>query len=167
MSRTHDLLAGGAWSGASLRSLLDVALEPYATADKRNLVLTGPEIRISPNAATTLGMIFHELATNAAKYGALSTREGRAETSWETISDEASGEQVVRLRWIEHDGPPVNSSGPAGFGTGFIKRAVEYELLGKVNMELAPEGLRCCVTFPAAGNVDEAAQKKIDASQHS
>ena len=165
MSRTHDVLASGAWSGASLRSLLDMALEPYATADKRNLVLTGPELKIGPNAATTLGMILHELATNAAKYGALSTPEGRAEVSWETISDQASGERVVRLRWIEHGGPPVDGSGPAGFGTSFIKRAVEYELLGRANMELPPEGLRCCVTFPTAGNVDEVAQKQIDASQ--
>jgi two-component system CheB/CheR fusion protein len=165
MSRTHDVLACGAWSGASLRSLLDMALEPYATADKRNLLLTGPELKIGPNAATTLGMILHELATNAAKYGALSTPEGRAEVSWETISDQASDQQLVRLTWMEHGGPPVDRPGPAGFGTSFIKRAVEYELLGRANMELAPEGLRCCITFPTAGNVDEVAQKEIDAFQ--
>jgi len=155
MSRTHDLLASGSWSGASLRSLLEVALEPYATADQGNLVLNGSEVGMGASAATTLGMIFHELATNASKYGALSTAAGRVEVSWEMFADEPAGPQLVRLTWIERGGPPVDASRQAGFGTSFITRGVEYELAGKSVLERAPEGLRCVITFPVVGNVEQ------------
>jgi two-component system CheB/CheR fusion protein len=105
-------------------------------------------------------VIFHELATNAAKYGALSTADGGVGISWEPIADEASGQQLIQLIWIEHDGPPIDGFGPAGFGTGFIRRSVDYELLGRANIELPPQGLRFCMTFPTAGNVEEAAAER-------
>jgi two-component system, chemotaxis family, CheB/CheR fusion protein len=159
MSRTHDLLDSENWSGISLRSLVETALEPYTTA-KENIVLDGPEIRMRPNAATTLGMIFHELATNASKYGAFSATHGRVEASW-TIPDAESGNQhSVRLIWAEHGGPPVDETRPAGFGTSFITRSVEYELTGRVSVELVRPGLRCSITFPFAGNVEEAPPEK-------
>jgi two-component system, chemotaxis family, CheB/CheR fusion protein len=154
MSRTHDLLTSGAWSGASLRSLVEVALEPYVAGGKGNSVLDGPDIRMTSNAATTLGMIFHELATNASKYGALSRASGRVQVSWSKLSSEPDGERL-EVTWIERGGPPVDPSRPPGFGTGFITRSVEYELLGRMNLELTPEGLRCTIRFPIVGNVEE------------
>jgi two-component system CheB/CheR fusion protein len=155
MSRMHDLLASENWNGISLRSLLEMALEPYATADKGNVSLEGPEIRMGASAATALGMIFHELATNAAKYGALSAANGRIKARWGTLAGEPGNQQSLQLRWVEHDGPPVDDSRSAGFGTSFLIRSVEYELTGKANLELSPEGLRCCITFPVAGNIEE------------
>ena len=155
MSRTHDLLASGNWSGITLRSLVETALEPYATAEKKNIVLGGPEIRMRPNAATTLGMIFHELATNASKYGALSSAHGRVEASWTMPAAEPGNQHSVQLTWAEHGGPPVDETRPAGFGTSFITRGVEYELAGSASVELVRPGLRCSITFPVAGNVEE------------
>jgi two-component sensor histidine kinase len=108
-------------------------------------------------------MIFHELATNASKYGALSMAAGRVEVSWEMFADEPAGQQVVRLTWIERGGPPVDASRQAGFGTSFITRSVEYELAGKSALELAPEGLRCVITFPIVGNTEETPPKDDDA----
>jgi two-component system, chemotaxis family, CheB/CheR fusion protein len=155
MSRMHDLLASENWNGVSLKSLLEMALEPYATADKENVSLEGPDIRMGASAATTLGMIFHELVTNAAKYGALSAANGRVEARWGTLAGEPGNQQSIQLSWVEHDGPPVDGSRPAGFGTSLVTRSVEYELTGKANLELSPEGLRCRITFPVAGNIEE------------
>lgn len=155
MSRTHDLLASGNWSGITLRSLVETALEPYATAEKENIVLGGPEIRMRTNAATTLGMIFHELATNASKYGASSSAHGRVEASWAMPAAEPGNQHSVQLTWAEHGGPPVDETRPAGFGTSFITRGVEYELAGNASVELVRPGLRCSITFPVAGNVEE------------
>lgn len=154
MSRMHDLLASANWNGVSLRSLLEMALEPYATPDKGNVSLEGPDIRMGASAATTLGMIFHELATNAAKYGALSVADGQVEARWGTLVGEPGTQQSLQLGWVEHNGPPVDGSRPAGFGTRFVTRSVEYELTGKANLELSPEGLRCRITFPVAGNIE-------------
>jgi two-component sensor histidine kinase len=116
-------------------------------------VFNGPEVRMGANASTTLGMILHELTTNASKYGALSAAGGRVEVSWESFADEPASQQLVRLTWIERGGPPVDACRPAGFGTSFITRSVEYELAGKSVLELAPEGLRCVMTFPICCNV--------------
>ncbi len=84
MGRVHDLLSSGAWSGADLRSLVEAAVEPFTTAGIGNVQLTGGEIRLNPNAAAALGMVLHELVTNAAKHGALSTSLGRIEIEVET-----------------------------------------------------------------------------------
>ena len=100
-------------------------------------------------------MSVHELATNAAKYGALSAANGRVEARWGTLAGEPGNQQSLQLRWVEHNGPPVDGPRPAGFGISFLKRSVEYELTGKANLELSPEGLRCNITFPVAGNIEE------------
>jgi two-component system CheB/CheR fusion protein len=159
MSRTHDLLAGGSWGGVSLKSLIEVALEPYVAAGRGNISLSGPDIRLTPNATTTLGMVFHELATNAAKYGALSVAGGTVEVSWNTLAGGLANQQLVQLSWVEQGGPPVDKTALAGFGTSLMTRSIEHELLGKVALEPSPVGLRCTMTFPTAGNLDEAAAK--------
>ncbi|MBN9559535.1 MAG: PAS domain-containing protein [Alphaproteobacteria bacterium] len=153
MGRTHDLLSSGVWSGASMRSLVLTALEPFAGNKGENILLDGPEIRIASNAASTLGMVFHELATNAAKYGALSGAGGRVEASWRVLSQEGDGQ--LALTWQEQGGPPLEAGDTAGFGINFITRSVEYELSGSARVELAPGGLRCLLTIPLAGNVED------------
>ncbi|HUB44859.1 MAG TPA: CheR family methyltransferase [Acetobacteraceae bacterium] len=153
MGRMHDLLANGAWSGASLRDLISAALEPYVSAARPNVRLVGSDIRLDANAAATMGMVLHELATNAAKYGALSTPGGTVEVAW-AREQEAQAGGSLELTWIERDGPPVDPAGTPGFGTSFITRSVEYELQGTVSLELAPPGLRCTIRFPLSGNVE-------------
>jgi two-component system CheB/CheR fusion protein len=152
MGRTHDLLSTGAWEGASLRALLTVALDSYGNSEKSNVELKGEEIRLTPNTATTLGMVFHELATNAAKYGALSADGGSVEVSW--MVQKAGDAHQLHICWIERNGPPVNTAAAEGFGTGFVRRSVEYEMEGSAKLHLLPEGLRCDIDFPLTGNVE-------------
>ncbi|MBV8455947.1 MAG: PAS domain-containing protein, partial [Acetobacteraceae bacterium] len=154
MGRTHDLLTEGAWSGTSLRSLLETALEPHASPERDNVELTGPDIRLTSNQATTLGMVFHELATNASKYGALSTAGGHVAISWKLLESDPSGHRRVELIWTEQGGLPTDSSRPSGFGTGFILRSVEYELNGEASLDFLPEGVRCMIKFPIASEFD-------------
>jgi len=154
MGRTHDLLTDGAWSGTSVLSLLEAALEPHTTAGKDDIKLVGPEVRLAADKATTLGMVFHELATNASKYGALSQSGGRIEICWDLSDTDSANGQHLGLHWSEHGGPPVNLSRPSGFGTTFITRSVEYELGGKATLDFALDGLRCTIELPYAG-VDE------------
>jgi two-component system CheB/CheR fusion protein len=154
MGRTHDLLTDGAWSGTSVRSLAEAALAPHVTTGKDDIVLDGPEIRLAAGPATTLGMVFHELATNASKYGALSKVGGHIEISWRLLDTEQAGGQRLGLSWTESGGPPVDPSSRPGFGTAFIKRSVEYELGGRASLDFAPEGLRCSIELPYAGAVE-------------
>jgi len=154
MGRTHDLLTEGAWSGTSVRSLVEAALEPHTTAGKDDVVLDGPEVRLAADTATTLGMVFHELATNASKYGALSKAGGRIKISWWLFDTEQAGGQRLGLSWTEYGGPSVDRSRPPGFGTAFITRSVEYELGGGATLDFEPDGLRCAIELPYAGEVD-------------
>ncbi|HUB12193.1 MAG TPA: CheR family methyltransferase [Acetobacteraceae bacterium] len=148
MGRMHDLLAGGAWTAASLRALIGAALEPYGGLDSANVHVAGDETRLDAGTAATLGMVLHELATNAAKYGALSVTGGTVDVAWTREQEVQSGKSWLHLTWTERNGPPVDPAAAPGFGTGFITRAVEYELQGKADLELTPPGVRCTITFP-------------------
>lgn len=128
MGRTHDPLTEDASSGASLTSLVEAALEPLATAGKDTVMLEGPEIRLASDIATTLGMVLHELAMNASKYGAMSKPGRRVEIRWRQLDADPANPRRLELSWTERDGPPVEPSRLSGFGTGFITRSVEYKL---------------------------------------
>jgi two-component system, chemotaxis family, CheB/CheR fusion protein len=154
MSRMHDLLAGGAWSGTRLSMLVEAALGPYIDATKSNVQMTGPDVRLDANTASTLGMALHELATNAAKYGSLSAPSGTVDIVWGQ-SDDAKLGRRLHLTWTERDGPAVQPSAKPGFGTAFITRAIEYDLQGTANVEPLPAGLRCTLEFPIADNLPQ------------
>ena len=112
LSHTQSLLKKEHWQGASLRQILATELSPYRqNADNPRFSLDGEDIRLTPSQAVALGMAFHELATNAAKYGAFSVPEGRLDVSWGI--DKAAAETRLRLRWIESGGPAVKPPHPA------------------------------------------------------
>jgi two-component system CheB/CheR fusion protein len=150
MAATHELLSRANWHGALLGELIDAALRAHASGDGAAVGVKGPEVTMTPNAAATLGMVFYELATNAAKYGALSRPGGRVEVTWRTES--ASPERVI-VSWRETGGKPFDRSAPAGFGTTFVKRSIEYELQGTAEMEPAKDGVRWTLQFPVEQNV--------------
>jgi two-component system, chemotaxis family, CheB/CheR fusion protein len=154
MGRVHDLLSGGAWTGASLRSLIEATVEPLTAVQNRNVQLDGSEMRLTPNAASTLGMVLHELVTNAAKYGALSSPGGQVDIGWKRIDGDQPNDQRVQMTWSEHKGPTVHGFATAGFGTGFITRSMEYELGGAAHVEIKPGGVTWIITFPVKGNID-------------
>jgi two-component system CheB/CheR fusion protein len=148
LSRTHDLLARDSWESASLRDLLRQEIEPYQAEDGTRFVLTGPDFGLHPKAALALGLAVHELVTNAAKYGALSTPDGRVRVTWDAPKPSEPG--VLRLKWVETGGPPATNTGRKGFGSVLIERGLALELDAKVGLDFDQSGLVCTIEIPLA-----------------
>lgn len=142
LSKTHNVLTAQGWDGAAMRDLLDQEFAPYAP---HQVMLSGPEVQLNAQDALALGMVFHELATNAAKYGALSRAEGVVSVTWDR--DEEG--QVV-LDWTERGGPPVTPPSRTGFGSRLIRLSLETGLKGSAVMDYAAEGLSARLRFKAA-----------------
>src|SRR5262245_26812499 len=122
MATTHELLSFGRWRGVSLTELVRQELAPYAT--RHNTKISGPEIVLHSEAGQAIAMVLHELATNAAKYGALSTKQGRVSIRWE---QQLNGHPLrLVLEWQEFGGPPVVAPVKAGFGTSTIRDLIPY-----------------------------------------
>jgi len=136
LSTSHNLLTASQWEGAELGELIREQLAPSIFGADR-LRLTGSKVNLPPGIATSLGLVLHELSTNAAKYGALSVPGGKVAISWEVTG--VGRERQLRLEWHESGGPPVTPPHERGFGSTLI----EYS--GKVTQHFAPEGLRCTV----------------------
>lgn len=156
LGRTHELLARTDWRGLSVVEVVAGEIEPYASADGRSarIVAEGPDIWLSSAPAVSLGMIVHELATNSAKYGALSA-QGRVNLSWRL---EKGGRAV--LLWREEGGPPVRPASRTGFGTRLIERLARSDLRGSAEFDYRPEGLAVTVAFAAeSGSVGASAGK--------
>ncbi len=149
LSRSHDILSRENWKGAGLHDLIDAALEPFAVADGRaeRFKVEGANLRLPPKATLALGIAFHELATNALKYGAFSNDAGTVSIAWR-IEPSRDGERLI-LHWREKDGPSVTPPTRKGFGTQAIERGLAHELDGKVDLEYRPEGVVCTIDIPA------------------
>ncbi|WP_119303638.1 MASE1 domain-containing protein [Dongia deserti] len=141
MARNHEVLARTGWRDVSLETVVTDTLAPYADAGDRVLA-SGPPVTLKADVATTLGMALHELVTNAAKYGALSTSTGRVSLNWRTDGD------FLDLRWMESNGPPVQARTRSGFGMTFIEYSLATSLGGRVDVDFAPQGLVCTIRFP-------------------
>ncbi len=139
LSSQHDLLTLDNWEGASLEGVVRRALRPWREAGRARFTVEGPAVHLDPKRALALGMVFHELASNAAKYGALSNAAGTVDVSW--ILD-AEG-KLLRLRWQEQDGPTVAQPQRHGFGLRLIRQGLEREIAGEVTLDFRPQGLVC------------------------
>lgn len=149
LGAAHDLLLRGSWAGASIRSVAEEILAPYRRVD--TLVIDGPHVELASQEALMLGMALHELATNASKYGALSTPQGAVRLDWSL--DALDGSSRLVLRWKEKHGPPVVPPDTSGFGTHLV-RQVASALGGSVSFDYAAEGLSCVLEAPrSAGDV--------------
>jgi PAS domain S-box-containing protein len=146
LSHAHDLLAECNWRGADLAQVVRRTLTPYAAVDGSRGTVGGPQVFLQPRAALTLGMIVHELATNAAKYGSLSIPAGRLDVTWS--SETLSGESIVQLIWSERGGPPVSPPTRSGFGRMLIERGLKHDLGGSAQLEFRAEGLLCALSVP-------------------
>jgi two-component sensor histidine kinase len=122
--------------------LLD-EIAPFRRDDGGNIRFSGPRIRLNPRAALTLGLAIHELATNAAKHGALSTKQGSVEISWTLDSDNR-----LNIHWTEMGGPPVKPPSRSGFGRLLLERALASDLRGDVHLDFQQSGLTCAIAFP-------------------
>lgn len=144
LSKAHDVLTDEQWAGADLREIAAQAAVPYQSAGgEERFVLTGPEVRLPPKTAIAVALAFHELATNAAKYGALSTDAGRVELAW-TVEPE-DGHRKLRIDWRERGGPAVTPPSRIGFGTRLIERGLATDLQGSVVLAYPPEGATCTI----------------------
>jgi two-component sensor histidine kinase len=143
LSATHDLLTSSDWASIQLRQIILAELAPYLGGDDDHVSLDGPDLRLAPNDALTLGLAVHELATNAAKYGALSVLTGRIEVRWKQLS-----ETIVEIHWQELGGPAVSEPSKRGFGRELIEKILARELDSPVQLSFAPSGLECVFRVP-------------------
>ncbi|MFC0685187.1 CHASE domain-containing protein [Novosphingobium clariflavum] len=143
LSATHDLLSQSDWRHAGLGDVVRSELAPYMQGSEGHVEMSGPEIRLAPNDAMSLGLAIHELATNAAKYGALSRPEGRIHVHWHQIASD-----LAEVHWREEGGPPVAVPGKRGFGRDLIEKIVAHELKSDVQLEFLPAGVECRLRVP-------------------
>ena len=149
LARSHDLLTRENWEGAGLLDLVKAALEPFGVAESRSerFVITGKNIRLPPKATLALGIAFHELATNAAKYGAFSNETGSIVVGGK-IEPRPEGNRLI-LHWKEKDGPPVTPPSRKGFGSQLIERGLTHELEARVHLDYRADGVICTIDIPA------------------
>ncbi|CAN7306264.1 PAS domain-containing protein [Phenylobacterium sp. LjRoot219] len=144
LAGAHDVLTDEKWSGAELSELAGQAAAPYISLSGTSpFEIQGPSVFLPPKTAIALALAFHELATNAAKYGALSAPGGSVRIAWRV--ERAAGGRELRLTWQESGGPQVRPPERTGFGTRLIQRGLASELQGQVSLDFRPTGLVCVV----------------------
>ncbi|KQT83795.1 hypothetical protein ASG48_10320 [Aurantimonas sp. Leaf443] len=146
LSSTHNALTRGGWEGASLREIVDGELRPYAQSQ---VSLSGEDVVLKAREALALGMVVHELATNAAKHGALSLAAGRLSLSWRCEAFQES--RALVLDWVEEGRPILQAPTARGFGSRLIHASIEQELGGVLHLDYAPSGLKARLLVPLAG----------------
>ncbi len=147
LSRSHDLLVASEWEGTSLFDLIEEHLKPFGR--EAQVTLSGPLSTLLPNAVQYLGIAFHELGTNSAKYGALSDDAGRVAVTWEII-DRASGKREFSMVWDEtYIGNGSKDSGRRGFGSIVLQRVTPVAVSGTAELERLPGHVRWSLSAPA------------------
>jgi PAS domain S-box-containing protein len=147
LAASHDLLVRESWHGASLDELIRSQLGGYIERDAEQVAIEGPSVALKPEAAQNLGLALHELAVNAAKFGALSVPDGRVCISWE--QREHAGYRAIVLDWSEQRGPKVKTRRKHGFGSLVIERNLARALDAEVKLDFNPDGVRCRIVIPA------------------
>jgi PAS domain S-box-containing protein len=143
LANVHSLFAQSRWTGAELGSLIKQELSPYSGGGETRALTNGSTVILKPDVAQAIAVVLHELATNAAKYGALSVAEGHVRVEWSRAAD---GQLV--LRWTEVGGPPVNPPTRKGFGIIVMDSMIREGMKGRVQLDWHAEGLACEITLP-------------------
>ncbi|MBV7258135.1 CHASE domain-containing protein [Erythrobacter crassostreae] len=143
LSATHDLLTGSDWGTTAMSSVIEAELRHFRGDSENAFAVSGPDVELAPNDALSLGLAIHELATNAAKFGALSASEGSVAITWELV-----GENLAELEWCEAGGPPVAQPGKRGFGLELIEKIVAHELKHPVQLDFHDHGVHCRLRVP-------------------
>jgi PAS domain S-box-containing protein len=144
LAKVNTLLVQSRWTGASLHSLALQELSPYCQADEGRTQIDGPNVMLEPNAAQSIAAAFHEMATNAAKHGALSAPEGRLRIAWRHSPD------GLVVNWSETNGPRVVPPTRKGFGMTLMETMIQSQLKGTLSLEWQPDGFRCEISLPAS-----------------
>jgi two-component system, chemotaxis family, CheB/CheR fusion protein len=147
LATAHELVSHGGWRAVSLVDLIKKELTPYATGPER-LLAQGPPVSLRPSAAISLGMVLHEMATNATKHGALSVETGRLSVQW--AMQDIDGAPHLVLHWVESGGPKVTQMPERrGFGSELMERQLRHDLKGKLEVHFDEQGLRITIALPA------------------
>ena len=146
LSRTHDQLSREGWESADFKSILKDIFAPYQEDGGDQVRLKGESTRLPPQRALLLAMVMHELATNAAKYGALSVPSGKLDVAWAVTSN--GGRQTLTIEWRESGGPVVKQPRRQGFGSWLADRAIRNEMNGSTEITFAAEGVHCKFEIP-------------------
>jgi two-component sensor histidine kinase len=159
LSATHDLLTVTDWGTTPIRAVIEAELQHFREALDDAILLEGDDLELAPNDALSFGLAVHELATNAAKYGALSVPGGRITIRWQRGprggEEQPAGEpEWAEVEWQETGGPPVASERRRGFGTELIEKVVAHELRQPVTLDFAPSGVRCVLRVPVRRPTD-------------
>ncbi|MFM7403898.1 MAG: CHASE domain-containing protein [Erythrobacter sp.] len=154
LSATHDLLTVTDWGATPIRAVIEAELQHFRIALGDAIVLEGPDLELAPNDALSFGLAVHELATNAAKYGALSVPGGKVTIRWKRGDDPLAEIEWAEVEWQETGGPPVAAQRRRGFGTDLIEKVVAHELRQKVTLDFAPTGVRCVFRVPVRRPAD-------------
>jgi PAS domain S-box-containing protein len=147
LSRAHDVLTQESWQTANLRDIVDRAVEPYeGPAQRVRFAIAGPDVRLQPHSALAFAMALQEMATNAAKYGALSVPGGDVTIMWRL--EPGPGGAFLRFQWRESGGPPVRPPKRRGFGSRLIERTLAKDTGGEVEIAYSPGGFELRLTMP-------------------
>jgi two-component sensor histidine kinase len=144
LARTHELHSHNHWQDVSLADVVRREIAPYAAG---NATIQGPGVTLKAGAAQAVATMLHELATNAAKYGAFSRPRGRLFVSWCSLAKGSLGRVVIQ--WQESGGPAVSTPSQTGFGASVIRELIPFELGGTVDLIFASDGLQCRLEIPA------------------
>jgi PAS domain S-box-containing protein len=156
LSANQELLVGGERKGVGTEGLVRAQLAPFADLVGSRIAVHGPKLRLKAAGAQAIGLALHELATNAGKYGALSTNRGRVDICWATDGD------TFTMSWVERDGPPVSKPKRRGFGTIVMEVMTERSVDGKVDLDYAPSDVTWRLTCPAANALGANADTSVE-----
>lgn len=139
LARAHDLLSQEKWAGAGVHDVVNRVLEPYSILNTPRIAISGPKLPLTPPRAVMMSMILHEIATNAAKYGALSSEGGKIAIDWKLLPD--TSPQMLQMTWVESGGPRVTAPTRKGFGSRLIERGARDQLGGSATADFLPTGV--------------------------
>jgi two-component sensor histidine kinase/two-component SAPR family response regulator len=160
LSRAHSLLSDARWEGANLARLIEEEMAPYRGEDMERVITAGPDIMLQPASAQAIALAIHELATNAAKHGALSSPTGKVSLTWKLAPD-------LTINWRESGGPETHTPRAHGFGSKVIKASIEGQLGGHISFDWKTEGLDCTLVVSGRRTVQEAAENGHDTGEES
>ncbi|MGE0286724.1 MAG: sensor histidine kinase [Bradyrhizobium sp.] len=141
LANVHSLFAASRWIGAELTQIVKQEIAPYSAGADNRARISGPQVLLEPDLAQAVAMVIHELATNAAKYGALSSSRGRVDVTW------SDADRKLQLVWAETNGPRVEPQSRTGFGSKIIEQ-MATERKGTIAFDWRPEGVVCRMVLP-------------------
>jgi PAS domain S-box-containing protein len=169
LAHAQELLSQSRWQGADIVRLVTEEIAPYRMGDQAKITVTGPSVILPPDKAQALALSLHELATNAAKYGALSQDEGRVAVNWRMAGN------TLMLEWLESGGPRAAKPASEGFGSKIINASIKGQSRGSVTFDWRAEGLRCALSIPCGQEdvreaqpvaVDQQPAKRVNGQPH-